>query len=135
MLPRMKFCWGGNDTGRRFLGCPKVVVWSIYDLQFVYLFTLTNTYYPLQSREPRCNFIQWKDDEWPQTAQLGMNQLWAEIKKLKKAARKARVQRDEAQTKLEKAEKALGELKVAMSGAQKKIRALGLTLAKGEVKN
>jgi len=110
MLPRMKFCWGGNDTGRRFLGYPK-------------------------SRKPRCNFIQWKDDEWPQTAQLGMNQLWAEIKKLKKAARKAWVQRDEAQTKLEKAEKALGELKVAMSGAQKKIRALGLTLAKGEVKN
>jgi len=36
------------------------------------------------------------DKEWPESAQLAMKQMWAEIKRYKKASRKAMVERDEA---------------------------------------
>ncbi|KXG20932.1 hypothetical protein SORBI_3010G272600 [Sorghum bicolor] len=51
----MKQCWGGKNTGRRFLGCG------------------------LETSQ-QCGYVEWLDDPWPVRVQAAFKKLWREVK-------------------------------------------------------
>ncbi|TVU51826.1 hypothetical protein EJB05_00001 [Eragrostis curvula] len=61
--PRRKVCWGGRNTGRRFLG------------------------YRLEEDGKQCSYVKWIDPEWLERVQVSFNKLWHQSKQFMRARR------------------------------------------------